>query len=260
MEERLSEGLKRDLEKLERDAKRIDRTEKRLGKQIPKMERNRFAHRAIRCQDEYNVEHAAAQLDVDKEKCRLLKTFRDECLIPRFKDDFDDGLGYLEDLNQFEGEIREIGEIFETLGLAKPRRGVSWVPRQKLRDIIDGRLSRNGEKFNIETAKGVHEFNLAKIRAYLEVAEVAAFIVTVMSAVGVKTRRDGRWKANPALRELLMSGSVKGRFTAAAATTFLGPKPARMGKTYAGAVVNARFRDPNTPNRKCKVSRSDKHV
>jgi hypothetical protein len=82
----------------------------------------------------------------------------------------------------------------------------------------------NGEKFNIEAAKGVHEFNLAKIRAYLEVAEVAAFIVTVMSAVGVKTGQQGGWKANPALRELLMSGSVKGRFTAAAATTFLGPK------------------------------------
>ena len=87
----------------------------------------------------------AAQLYVDKEKCRLLETFRDECLIPRFKDDFDDGLGYLEDLNQFEGEIREIGEIFETLGLAKPRRGVSWVPRQKLRDIVDQRLVQTGE-------------------------------------------------------------------------------------------------------------------
>jgi hypothetical protein len=84
MEERLSEGLKHDLEKLERDAKGIDRTEKRLRRQIPQMERNRFAHRARRCQDEYNVERAAGQLDVDKEKCRLLKTFRDECLRPRF--------------------------------------------------------------------------------------------------------------------------------------------------------------------------------
>ena len=225
MEERLSEGLKHDLEKLERAGKRIDRTEKRLGKQIPKMERNRFAHRAIRCQDEYNVEHAAAQLDVDKEKCRLLKTFRDECLIPRFKDDFDDGLGYLEDLNQFEGEIREIGEIFETLGLAKPRRGVSWVPRQKLRDIIDGRLSRNGEKFNIETAKGVHEFNLAKIRAYLEVAEVAAFTPGLPSTCRLALSSHRLLTLlSRSLRELLMSGSVKGRFTAAAATTFLGPK------------------------------------
>ena len=82
----------------------------------------------------------------------------------------------------------------------------------------------NGEKFNIEAAKGVHEFNLAKIRAYLEVAEVAAFIVTVMSAVGVKTGQQGGWKANPALRKLLISATVKGDFTAVVSASFLAPK------------------------------------
>jgi hypothetical protein len=45
-----------------------------------------------------------------------------------------------------------------------------------------------------------------------------------MSAVGVKTGQQGGWKANPALRKLLISATVKGDFTAVVSASFLAPK------------------------------------
>jgi hypothetical protein len=205
-----------------RRAKQIDRIEKKLGREAANIARDRLMLQAIGCDNECDLERDAAEFNLEKEKYRLLKTFQDECLLERFDVDFVEQ-GYIEDLKQFDREIREMGQIFESLGLAKPRKGLSWVPRQKLHDIIVERNSPTPQKFDVSTEEGVHKLNLVIIRAYLEVADVAAFIVTVMSAVGVNTGRDGGWKANPALRELLVSTSVRGRFEAAASTSFLVP-------------------------------------
>jgi hypothetical protein len=224
MEEQLSAKLKHELESLQRDAKRIDRIESRIGIKRAQKARHRIVYRAMEWEDDYNVERDAVRVCLDKEKYRLLKTFRDECLIPRFEDDFYD-YGYIDDLKEFEREIKGMGEIFWSVGLAKQVKGIAWLPREKLSSIVADRVSASPLAFNLEAEEGVHRLNVAVIRAYLEVADVAAFVKDVTLAVGLKiTRKDGRWRPNLALERVLISASVKGSFASASLKGILAPE------------------------------------
>jgi hypothetical protein len=215
MEKQLSAKLKHQLERLQRDAKRIDRIESRIGIKRADRARNRIVCRAIEWEDEHNVEFDAVKANLDKEKYRLLKTFRDECLIPRCDGDFYD-FAYIDELKEFEREIKGMGEIFWSMGLAKHVKGMAWLPREKLSSIVADRVSSSPLTFSLETAEGVHRLNVAMMRAYLEVADVAAFVKDVTLAVGLKiTRQDNRWRPNLALERVLISASVKGNFASA---------------------------------------------
>lgn len=107
-----------------------------------------------------------------------------------------------------------MGQIFELLRLAKrlKKAELAWKPRETLNNIIWKRMAPRKHEFNLEEEGGMHKLNLATVRTFLEVGDVAAVIVDVMSALGVNNKRDDGWRLNRALRQLLISTTVKGYF------------------------------------------------
>jgi hypothetical protein len=218
----MTKQLERNMERLKREIEHVNRNHVGMGEERARREGTRLQMKAVELQIEYDLQLDAAEFKLDRETFALLRTFQEECLIKRYDGDLD---SYIEHLKQFRYQIKGMGEIFQLLGLARKEKWseYGWEPKQKLRDIICERIS-SGRKFAIETAEGVHELNVAIIRAYLEVADVATFIVDVMSALGVNKARDNGWRPNRALRQLLIAVSVKGNFTNASSKGFLAPQ------------------------------------
>lgn len=218
----VTKQLERNMERLKREIELVKRNHVGMGEERTRSEWIRLEIKATELQIEYDFELDAADFKLDRETFALLRTFQEECLIKRYDGDLD---GYIEHLKQFKYQIQCMGEIFQLLGLARKEKGTkyAWEPRRKLRDIICERVSA-GRKFAIETAEGVHDLNVAIVKAYLEVADVATFIVDVMSALGVNKERDNGWRPNRALRQLLIAASVKGNFANASSRGFLAPQ------------------------------------
>jgi hypothetical protein len=114
MEEGLSAKLKHELERLQRYAKNLDHIKSEMGTKRAQRARRRLIYRAMGWEDEYNLERDAVKICIDKEQYRLLITFRDKCLVPRYECDFYD-FAYIDELKEFEHEIK------------RPHRAIEWV-------------------------------------------------------------------------------------------------------------------------------------
>ena len=219
----MTKQLELDIEHLQQGIEKYKRNYDRMSKERADRKYWQIQLRALALQEQYDLNLDAAEFKLDDEAFLLLKTFEEECLIERCEGD---QYGYIEDLKPFQDEIRRMGQIFESLRLAKrlKKAKLAWKPRGTLNNIIWKRIAPRKHEFNLEEEDGVHKLNLATVRTFLEVGDVAAVIVDVMSALGVNNKRDDGWRLNRALRQLLISTSVKGYFSSASARGFLAPQ------------------------------------
>lgn len=172
--------------------------------------------------DEEDMRQGAIENKMDIMTYRLLRKFQDELFLQV------DGLDtYIDYLKPHSDEIKKMGIAFELLGLARHVKGTAfiWKPREALHTVIDERMRPKMEqlKRTIEEMGRLDWMNLNKSRfeTIVEIADLADFIVKVLSTVGLNRNLEDGWKLPRALRQLLISTSLKRPIGGAAGSTVL---------------------------------------
>jgi hypothetical protein len=139
--------LERAIRQLKKDEAKLNVNRAKMKSGNVRKQEQRLRWLAIELLNEYELQYDAAKFHLDRETFALLRVFEESCFVRRYEGDID---GYVDELKKFQSELKEMGRIFRSLGLARrvERSAFAWVPKGNLDEIVYERVS--ARKFSLE--------------------------------------------------------------------------------------------------------------